>query len=726
MTTTRSSTVIALVAFWGLMAARLAFSQPVSGEAAQAGFINSVGMKMVPIKPGTFRMGQEGARTSYTPPVTDVSDRGAAWDEMPVHEVTISRGFHMGATPVSNKQLAECFPGHGKPDLHNGVTLNADDAAVCVSWEEAAAYCEWLTKKEGKLYRLPTEAEWEYACRAGTTTPFNTGDTLPAGTIALGNYTAWIDFWFPNKAKTPPSYRYETPIVLKVASRSPNAWGLYDMHGLVEQWCADWYAPYTANTQTDPVGPSAGDFRVTRGGAHSLYAHMARSANRSGMLPWAKIVTIGFRVVTGDALNTAPQAAALPQLCQKDVSQTRAAWAPKTDMSKPSFRGPVPFVNVPKGSEGPMFARHNHFPGITALPNGDLLATWYSCVTEPGAELAILASRLRAGAAEWETASPFWDVPDRNDHGNGVWWDGDKTVYHFNGNYHIPGGFSSIVRYSTDNGATWSPAQQLTKQCVQVGHSVSRLHDGTLIVTADTITFGNDRCGIVIASTDNGKTWQDRSVVKGKTEFAPGKTGPGMVGVHSCAVELRDGRLMSINRLDGPDVQKAFRFKLGKSVSADGGRTWTYSEGPTPVISSSQRCRLIRLKEGPIMLVTFTEQMMKKDDFGRTVGSKKAEERAGLEFRDPTGKTFTGHGLMVALSYDEGETWPTKRLVTESKSEEGTLAGIDGRVFKYTPTEAEPVGYMSACVSPDGMIHLVSSKNYYTFNLAWIKEVEPK
>jgi len=126
-------------------------------------FTNSLGMKMVRIGSGSFLMGSEDG----------------PWDERPVREVTISTPFYLGATEVTNAQYERFDPGHRELRGKLGYSRDDDEAVVFVSWENATAFCAWLSQKEGRPYRLPTEAQWEYACRAGTTTPYSTGNKLP-------------------------------------------------------------------------------------------------------------------------------------------------------------------------------------------------------------------------------------------------------------------------------------------------------------------------------------------------------------------------------------------------------------------------------------------------------------------------------------------------------------------------------------------------------------------
>ena len=170
----------------------------------------------------------------------------------------------------------------------------ANHPVVHVSWNDAVAYCKWMSKKSGKTYRLPTEAEWEYACRAGTTTPFNTGNNL---TTEQANY----DGNYPYNNNPKGVYRQNT---IAVNSFAPNEWGLYNMHGNVYEWCSDWYGGTyyddceAKGTVLNPQGPSTGSERVIRGGSWILNADRCRSANRGCLsAPGGWTNYAGFRLV---------------------------------------------------------------------------------------------------------------------------------------------------------------------------------------------------------------------------------------------------------------------------------------------------------------------------------------------------------------------------------------------------------------------------------------------
>ena len=186
---------------------------------------------------------------------------GADYDETPIHKVVISRPFRMSVTEITNAQYEAFDPSHRALRGKQGFSSGDNEAVIFVDWHQADAFCRWLSEKEGRTYRLPTEAEWEYACRAGSCMHYSFGDRLPKA--ALKNQEEHHSF---------------IPVDLTVAQSAPNAFGLYDMHGNVEEWCYDWYGPYFRGDQTDPVGYADGFYKVTRGGSHSTPVEYLRSA----------------------------------------------------------------------------------------------------------------------------------------------------------------------------------------------------------------------------------------------------------------------------------------------------------------------------------------------------------------------------------------------------------------------------------------------------------------
>jgi sulfatase modifying factor 1 len=652
---------------------------------------NSVGIKLVRIERGIFRMGQDGPAADYNVKKHAEKFDDADWDEKPAHRVNITMAFHIGATEVTLGQFRQFKPRHG------GGRGADDDAVTGVSWNDAVSFCEWLSKREKRTYRLPTEAEWEYACRAGTTTLFHTGDALPAGFHQWPSDIGLRDRFFPED-KLPPEFRSKSAkLSLRVAQTPANAWGVFDMHGNVSEWCADWYGPYEAGEQTDPLGRSDGDFRVIRGGSHSVQTRLLRSANRTAWLPETSSEKTGFRVVLGEWPKGTKLPLPTPPLNAQNVSQSLPKIElPPTDV--PFFDGPKPFVIIPPNSSGPLFSWHNHSPAIAECPNGDLLAVWYSCVDEAGTELNNLASRLRLGASEWEPASLFWDGADINDHAPKLWWDGDRTLFHF-----ARGQLENIVRTSTDNGVTWTKAQAIQPMS-EIGNGIIRTREGVIVMTQDTTITS------LTVSRDGGKTWTSAPIADKRLAYRNGSPAR-HAGIHAPIVQLADGRLMTIGRLNTEAEQAKFNMKTPASYSSDGGLTWTHEPTPFPAISSVQRAVLIRLREGPLLLCSFTDL------------SANAKKPKGMDFPCESG-TLHGAGLFAALSFDEGKTWSHRRLITPGGAPR-TVNGIDRGQFTLSPTSAEPQGYLAATQTRDGRVQLISSKNHYVFNLAWLKQLPP-
>ncbi len=208
-----------------------------------------------------------------------------ALDEGPEVEVTLTKGYWMGKYPTTQREyhsLIGTNPSRFKGDDNRPVEE--------ISWSEALTYCAELTSlgraraklPAGYAYRLPTEAEWEYACRAGTTTRFSYGED-PCYK-RLGRY-AWYDS--NSDSTTHP-----------VGQKLPNAWGLFDMHGNVWEWCLDWYGPYLGGSVVDPRGSEAGSYRVIRGGGWGVDASLCATASRgNNSYPWFRSNYRGFRVV---------------------------------------------------------------------------------------------------------------------------------------------------------------------------------------------------------------------------------------------------------------------------------------------------------------------------------------------------------------------------------------------------------------------------------------------
>jgi sulfatase modifying factor 1 len=693
---------------------------------------NSIGLTLAPIPAGTFQMGQAERQKSYKNPWSPEKDTGADWDEAPVREVKITHAFSMGVTEVTNAQYEQFDPKHRRASKTDSAD---DDAVVNVSWDEANAFCRWLSGKESKTYRLPTEAEWEYACRAGTTTLFNTGNTLPDGyqQMERGQLEAYIMF-FPdsNTAVTnkidvaasgaapatagalPSYYREVKKASLKTGQGPANAWGLFGMHGNAQEWCLDWYAPYDATQTTDPAGPISGDFRVVRGGAHSQLARLLRSANRTSMEPWVHHPRIGFRVVQADPIAP-PTVKALP-VPPEDLTPLPAPLNAAVDMREPFFAGPACYVNRAPGSEGPLFSAHNHDAAITVFPSGDVFILDYTCDTEFGHELAVAATRLPAGASAFTPPVLFWQCADANNHAPGLFVDRQGTIFHFNGSRAMPG---SIVRTSTDNGMTWTQSRPLNSD-IQPSESNIETADGRILQTSDSIY---DNAGTVTMSADHGATWTKLSDETIKPNYLPGGTGPCIAGIHVGLIERQDGSLWALGRVDRQNAAAPFDFKLPISISTDGGKTWTYRVSEFPDITSGQRLTLKRLKEGPLLLCSFTDDLAYREADGRVTRGKKESERQGMPFTQADGRSKTGYGLFAAVSFDNGATWPVRRLVTPAEPQQAQ--GTDGSKILLDATHGELGGYLASCQGRDGRIHLISSRNYYLFNLAWLTKGTP-
>ncbi len=225
-------------------------------------------IKWASIPAGTFMMGSPASEVNRYDNETQYEVKLSAF-KMSAYEVTFEQYDAFCAATNREKPSDEGW-GRGKRPV------------IGVSWDDATAFAKWIG------CRLPTEAEWEYACRAGSTRPFNTGANL---TTNQANY----DGNYPYNNNASGIYRKKTT---EVGSFAPNAYGLYDMHGNVWEWCRDWYGDYPSTAQRNPTGPTEGSFRVFRGGCWSQLCAVSRSACRNYFNPGSRFNGVGFRLVS--------------------------------------------------------------------------------------------------------------------------------------------------------------------------------------------------------------------------------------------------------------------------------------------------------------------------------------------------------------------------------------------------------------------------------------------
>jgi formylglycine-generating enzyme required for sulfatase activity len=660
------------------IALSLASIAVIADQAADSD-LNTIGMKLIRIEPGTFSMGIDpdplpADLLKAVPRLMSVRQSKGDYDETPRHSVTITKPFLIGETEVTTALFRQFRPG-----------FKGDDAfspyASGVSWYDAVAFCEWLSKKEGKPYRLPTEAEWEYACRAGTKTPFSSGSTPPA-------------------------------------PETSNPWGVKNMSAGLPEWCLDWHGLYSPEAQTDPAGPAEGLVKVVRGGGLDtlklggdgapgvplLPAYFYRSSNRAGLPPsfgappaeYAEkqrlqpysakghprpipgTNTIGFRVVQAGPVGTPPAtqpAAAVRPLWQEGVKQAAVEVTRGPDMTRPHYQMRALFPNLQGQSMrdagwkiglDPGLGIHYHNSAVQECPNGDLLAAYYNNLQdEDDPDQTILTMRRRYGSEEWDLPSPWPDFPDAASAAP-VFWNDRGKMWLFWGSPKMWDGYPFQFMTSTDNGATWSAVEfpvfengigphtpQPINSVVRQGRNVYLAVDGA----------GND--AVLFVSGNEGKTWRE--------------TGGRTAGRHTTFVLGKDGSLIGFG---GKNTN--INGFMPKSVTRDGGKTYVVTPTPFLPLGSGQRPSVIRLASGRLFFVA---------DYDEIKVSRPRKQ-----------------GAFAAVSDDDGLTWHMRTLAP---------ALVDSASVPVTT-----VGYTTACQGANGLIHVVTSHNdpdvEIELNEAWV------
>lgn len=602
---------------------------------------------MAQIAAGSFIMGADD--TSLSPAVVNgfgvMSTRPAHgdFDEVPAHRVTIAHAFSIATHLVTVKEFQQFDPAYQRVAAY-------PDYAAGISYHQAVAFCAWLSRKTGKPYRLPTEAEWEYVARAGTQTPFFTGDAPPK----LGQ---------------------------------ANAWNVVIGEGTPE-WVADWYGPYSAAAQTDPTGPLDGYFRVLRGGGldfrkskpGEIYPATApyfmRSANRASMAPSyaSNAGNIGFRVVQAPALTPHPSPAA-QYFFFTDVKQTPVDIAEGPDPAKPFYHTHELFPNLNGKSMPDVGWRSGlarglginyHNSAVQVLANGDVVAAYYNTPrNEDDPDQTVMVMRRRAGAEDWDMPEPWPDFADAACAAP-VFWNDRGHLWLFFGFPRLIGAPPFAYTTSDDNGASWSAIEfphfnaPIGRYVSQPINSVVRAKDGTIYIPTDSTgrdADGNGSISVVWATHDNGRTWYD--------------TGGRTAGRHTTIVMARNGDILGFG---GKNSSIDGRMPL--ATSSDGGKTWVKSKTIFDPLASGERPSVIRLASGRLFFVA--------------------------DFNPHGEKHVHKDGAYVALSGDDGKTWTLKHL----------------------PADILTVGYVTATQGPDGVIHIVTSKNTVNYeielNEAWI------
>ena len=616
------------------------------------------------------------------------------FNEAPVIKQSVD-AFEMSTTEITNKMYEQYDPNHARLRGKLHFSKEDDEAVIWVSWLNATGYANWLTetRNDGYTYRLPTETEWEYACRAGTTTVYNTGDEFPKSQRKNNYITSSHK---NNPEATWPNIQDGGKKISKlhVGMFDPNKFGLYDMHGNVEEFTSTIYKKYGNDTdKAEDISTSMDTIYVTRGGSHGTALYFLRSSSRMGALRFTNNIAIGFRVVREKKPHN-------NNLEKTDVNnrnniRTRKNIKPfmqndKTffhdENNKPYFRY-LQYVNIPKTQTKFPYGGHNHDPAITFCPDGSLLAIFFSTWHEKDREQGLASTRLSNTInGTWSTPVTFFNIPGRvNTAPSFLLLDNGTKLMHWMAvsPWESNKGTQVYQRVSFDCGVSWGTSQVPPGLDFYGSHSPAEtsleLSDGTLLLPTDDSgdlpkpTIANNKCSHGLGKDEKTSGQISRFALskdKGKTWTPQNGT---IRGHHGAFVELKNGSIWGIGRNNGI-VGKDNLMRMAQAITTDRGKTFKYIAATCfPNIVSGQRMIALRLAEGPIIVVSFANGL------GAKVPSV-FDSRSGKEI----------FGMFVAVSFDEANSFPIIRLVSDDSKISHPVETSDGDIFYMNQTHAEP------------------------------------
>jgi sialidase-1 len=591
-----------LLLFAGLQPAKKNSAPSKGARSTTIMLPGNVPLEMVKIPPGTFLMGQRPCEQDAYPN-----------KETPQHAVTLTSGFQIGRYEITKEQWYAVMA--TKP--WKGRTYTADNPlspAVYISWNDATAFVAKLSEITGKQFQLPTEAQWEYVCRAGTQTRFYWGDDPEYKEI--GKY-AW---WRGNALVTQEASAH------KVGMLPPNPWGLYDLSGNVSEWCHDWHNYYKEGPATDPLGPDSAQHRVLRGGSWISIGGHCRSSRRHHELPTMAHSDFGFRVLLAEQDKTSMD---LPGTTDLFVCGTGGV---------NTYR--IPSLLLAPDSSLLAFCEARKESVSDASPTDMILRR-----STDGGHTWLPTQTLVQGKGKEALMNPC-PVIDRTNNRILLFC---IDAHKYGDNLH-----RQLLLTSDDNGKNWSEPIEIARQISKYDSSfVSgpgvgiQLKSGRLIIPGYTGDINDELdenfYSCVVYSDDHGKSW-----IMGKRV--------GELSDESQALELNDGTLMLNMR---GNMGMSCR---GVATSKNGGDSW----------SSVRWDRM--LNECPCQASIVRYSFARNDQKNRILFANPDNSGERFGILDRTRMT-------VRLSYDEGQTWPVKKLIHPGPSSYSTMVRLpDGDI----------------------------------------------